>query len=46
MNDQGMPMMGMMHGKHEQMHDHMARVEKKLGNIEYLLRQLVELQKQ
>ncbi len=46
MHDQGMPMMGMMNGKHVQMHDHMARVEKKLGNIEYLLRQLVDLQKQ
>lgn len=43
MHDQGMPMMGMMHGKREHMQAHMARVEKKLTNIEYLLGQLVEL---
>jgi len=41
----GMPMMQMMERKQAMMRQHMQTVEQRLGNIEALLRELVELQK-
>ena len=41
----GMPMMRMMNQRYVMMQEHMARMEKSLGNIESLLQQLVEQQK-
>jgi DNA anti-recombination protein RmuC len=41
-----MPMMGKMCNKHGMMQEHMKKMENHMSNIESLLNQLVELQKQ